>query len=103
MALGLIGSAYFLRGNFPRIFIILDIFIIVVAVIISVYLSNTYEVFITSLADTIPQYTDAIPRTSTFILNLDNIVIVVGALTIALAHIVIPRKRRNEETLAFDY
>ncbi len=103
MALGLLGSAFFFRGMLPRVFIVLDIFIIILTVIVAVYLSNSYETLINAIDSTIPDFKSVIPKSSTFILNLPEIVIGAGIFIIILGHIVIPRRRRDEETLSFDY
>ncbi len=96
MVLGLFLSAYFLRGRLPKWGIILDLFIIIVIFIFSVYLSQTYSTLIDALASAGETFLeDSLNKTSMFIVNLPIFVAVIGAIMMILFHSAIPRKRED--------
>jgi len=94
LVLSLFLNAYLTRDQFPKLFIIVDIVILVFAYILSYYLRMTYSLLIhsTSLLDV---YITTIPKTSTFILNLPLIVGIIGAIVMILSYSGIPRKERE--------
>jgi hypothetical protein len=95
--LGIFLSAYFLRGKLPRWALILEIFIIFVMFIISLYVGSTYQTLINSLAETGETFLeDYTPKTSLFILNLHIYVVIIGVLSMILFHSSLPKKRGEE-------
>ena len=97
MILGLFLISYFARGTFPKVAIIMDIFIIFVAFIFSLYVSAIYNTLINALTsggETFAQ--EFLPTTSFFILNLPLFVVGIGIIMMILFHSSIPRK--SEET-----
>jgi hypothetical protein len=96
LILGLFLSAYMMRNNYPKWGIILDIFIILVLFIFSLYLSASYQTIIDALASANETFLeDYIPRTSLFILNLPIFTVIIGSIMMVLFHSTIPR--RTEE------
>ncbi len=94
LILAMFLNAYLTRDQFPKLFIIIDIVILIFAYILSYYLRLSYSLLInsTSLLDV---YITTIPRTSAFILNLPKIVGIVGVLIMILSYSGIPRKERE--------
>ncbi len=93
MVIGLFLSSYFTRGFLPKISLLLDIFMIFVAFIFSLYLSAVYNdivVALTSAGQTFP--VEFLPNTSFFILNLPLFTVVIGVIMMILFHAGIPRK-----------
>jgi len=98
MVLGLFLSAYFVRGSYPKWGIILDIFIILTAFIVSLYISSSYQLLLDEFAAIGETFLeDTIPKTSMFVLNLPIFVPVVGVIMMFLFHSSIPR--RTEERI----
>ena len=93
MVFGLFLSAYFVRGSFPKWGLILDLFIILFAFILSLYLSSAYQEVVDIFASIDETFLeDTIPKTSMFILNLPIFVPIIGVVMMILFHSSIPRK-----------
>jgi len=100
MVLGLLLSAYFLRGRFPKWGIIIDIFIILTAFILSLYISSTYSLLLDALNAAGESFMeDYTPKTAMFILNLPIFTVIIGALAMILFHSSIPRKKEEQSQL----
>ena len=99
MVLGLFLISYFARNTFPKIGIILDIFMILTAFIFSLYLSAIYSQLVVTLSSAGETFAQVyLPNTSFFILNLPLFTAVIGVIMMILFHSSIPRK--SEETNA---
>ncbi len=83
--------------NQNRLWIALDIFIIVVAFILSVYISIEFNSFINSNSTFLDIYSVDLQRASTFLLNLPFIIAIVGGLIMLVTYI--PFKRRVPQVL----
>jgi len=96
MILGLFLSSYFTRNSFPKIGIILDIFIILFIFFVSLYISSTYQVLLNSLAAAGETFLeDYVTKTSIFVLNLPIFVVIIGVIMMIIFHSSIPA--RTEE------
>lgn len=100
MIIGMIGSAYILRGQFPRLFIIVDILVILVSYIIAVYLAGTFDTLINSTT-ILNIYEVNMNNSSTFILNLPNIVGIVGVLVMIFSYIPFPKSQSEANISEF--
>ena len=97
MVFGLFLTSYFARNTFPKIGIIIDIFMIFAAFIFSLYLSVIYKQLVVALSSAGENFAEVyLPNTSYFILNLPIFVAVIGIIMMILFHSSIPRK--SEET-----
>jgi hypothetical protein len=90
LILGMTINAYYSRGKYPLVMLIIDVVLLVFAYIISVYVSNTYETFINS-ASILSIYINDMPRTSAFILRLPLYVSIIGVIMMIVSYIPIPR------------
>ena len=88
-------NAYFLRGKYPRLFLIIDIILLVFAYILSVYISESYSLLINSTSLLSNIYVNIMPKSSAFILNLPNIIGIVGCLIMILSYSGIPKKKED--------
>ena len=79
MAVFMFINAYFLGKRIPKLFIVLDIFILIFAFLLSVYISQSYELVINS-SSILSIYGDNLPKSSAFILNLPLYVGIIGVL-----------------------
>lgn len=94
---GLFLSSYFLRNTSPKWGLVLDIFIILVAFLTSLYISSTYGILMDALSSAGETFMeDYTPKTAMFILNLPIFVTIIGVVMMFLFHSSIPKKR--EET-----
>ena len=100
MIIGMIGSAYILRGQFPRLFIIVDILVILVSYIIAVYLAGTFDTLINSTT-ILNIYEVNMNNSSTFILNLPNTVGIVGVLVMIFSYIPFPKSQSEANISEF--
>ena len=88
-------NAYFLRGEYPRLFLIIDIVLLVFAYILSVYISETYSLLINSTSLLSNIYINMMPKSSAFILNLPNIIGIIGCIIMILSYSGMPRKKKE--------
>ena len=88
MALTMILSGYFLGGNYPKLMIIIDIFILVFCFIASIYISSTFDTLIHS-TPYFDIYEENLPKSSAMILNLPIIITIIGALIMIFSYALI--------------
>lgn len=94
MVLGMFANAYFTRNRYPKVFFILDIIILLITYVVSVYISNFYETIIqTAPFQTIFQTNLANP--STFMLNLPGYSVVIGIIIMIISYSNIPTSPRE--------
>lgn len=91
MIIGLLINTYFNRERKPKLFIIFDIVIIIVAYVISVYVSNAYEMILlnTGVLGTFLQAN--LEGASQFLLKLPLISLITGVLIMIITYSGIPR------------
>lgn len=93
MIIGLFLSSYLMRNRFPKFGVILDIFVILVAFIISLYLKAIYSSVVVALSSAGENFAiTSLPHTNFFILNLPIFVPIIGVVMIILFHAGIPQK-----------
>lgn len=97
MCLFMIVNGFFFGEQYPKIFIIVDLILIVGFFIISAYVTSTYQTFINSTELLQSTYTDVIPKTSKFILNLPVIMGTVGILTMIVSYSGLNKRRGGGE------
>lgn len=99
MVIGLFLSSYFMRSRFPKVGIILDIFMILIAFIFSLYIRAVYSSVVVALADAGEAFaTTYMTKSNFFILNLPIFVSIVGVVMMILFHTNIPRKAEEINT-----
>jgi hypothetical protein len=93
MILGLFLAAYMTRGSYPKFGVILDIFIIIVIFIVSLYISSSYKTMLDALNEAGEPFLETYtPHTSMFISNLPIFVVIIGVVAMVLFHSSIPRR-----------
>jgi len=98
MIFGFFISAYFLRNTYPKLWIILDVFIIIIAFILSLYISSTFEVVVNVLGSAGETFIeDNMAKSSMFLLNLPIFTTIVGVICMVLFHSTIPRKKEEQQ------
>lgn len=95
MLLLMIINGYYIGSKNPKLFFVIDIFLLALFFIPSIYISQIYETFINSSTVFQSTYIDIIPKVSKFMLNLPVIIGTVGVLTMILSYIGI---RKDEGT-----
>lgn len=85
MVILMLLNAYFVGSKYPKIFMVIDFFLLIFAFITSVYLSQTYEIIINS-TPLFELYIIDMSKTSTFILNLPWITSTLGVLIMILSY-----------------
>lgn len=90
MVLAMILNAYFLGSRYPKVFFVVDIFILLFAFILAVYVSRVYDTLIHS-ADIFSVFRDDLPKTSKFLLNLPVITTIVGIIIMIISYSSIKR------------
>lgn len=101
LILGLFLTSYFSRNSLPKIAIILDLFMIFVAFLFSLYLSAVYSDIVTALTsagETFAQ--EHLPNTSYFILNLPLFTAIIGAVMMIIFHISLPAKSEERNIIS---
>ena len=93
MILGLFASSYVLRNRFPKWGLIFDIFIILFAFIVSLYVSTSYSLVLDAMAEIDETFLeDHVTKTSMFMVNLPIFIVIIGVVMMILFHSSIPRK-----------
>ena len=103
LILGMIIIMILIGAKFPnqnKTWIILDIFIVIVAFITAVYISIIFNSFINSSEVFLDIYSIDLQRSSTFLLNLPLIVAIVGGIIMILTYV--PFKRKDPRVLEFN-
>lgn len=94
MVLGMLINAYFTRDEYPSLFLIIDLMLIIFAYILSVYLSNSYEMII-STEPFRDIFVTNLSLSSKFLLNLPLISVVVGILIMIITYTKIPLRKEE--------
>ena len=93
MIFGLFISSYFIRNTYPKLGIILDVFIIIIAFILSIYVSSTFNLLVNSLGDAGETFIeDYMGKSAMFLLNLPIFTVIIGVIVMVLFHSSIPKK-----------
>jgi len=97
MTLGLFLSAYVSRNIMPKWGIILDIFFIFTAFIISLYISSIYLSILDAFASAGETFLEVYtPKTSLFVKNLHIYTVIIGVIMMVLFHSSIPKKSEEK-------
>lgn len=100
MILGLFGGAYFTRNSSPKVGIILDIFIIVLVFLFSLYIRAIYSSVVTALSSAGQTFAiEHLIGTNFFILNLPIFVAIIGVIAMVIFHSSIPKKVEELNTV----
>jgi hypothetical protein len=86
MCLLMIINGYYIGSKNPKMFFIIDIFLLALFFIPSIYISQIYETFINSSTVFSSTFIDIIPKTSKFMLNLPKIIASVGVITMIVSY-----------------
>jgi len=86
MCLLMIFNGYYVGSKYPKMFMVIDIFLLILFFIPAIYVSQIYELFINSTDVLSSTFIDTIPKTSKFMLNLPLIISTVGILTMILSY-----------------
>ena len=86
MCLFMMLNGYYLGEKYPKIFIVVDFFLLIMFYIPAAYVSSAYETFINSTEILAPTFINIIPNTSKFVLRLPIITGTVGILTMILTY-----------------
>lgn len=92
--IGLFLSGYWLSGTSPKLLLIVDLIILVLAFVLAVYVSNTYNTYLTAVND-LGIYAEYMPNSSKFLLNLPLFVGIIGMVTLILYYSGIPKSRED--------
>lgn len=84
MILLMMANAYFF-GDSNKLWIPIDVFILVFVFILARYMSSIYSTLINS-TDILSVYADSLPKTSTFLLNLPIYIPVIGAIIMIITY-----------------
>jgi len=94
MCLLMIFNGYYIGSKNPKLFFVVDVFILGLFFIPAIYVSQVYEIFINSTTLFEDTYINIIPKVSKFMLNLPTIIATVGVITMILSYAGI---RRDDE------
>lgn len=102
LILMMILNAFFVGANYPKLFLIVDIFLLVFVFIIAVYMAQTYETFINS-SPLFDFFKDDMTKTSKFMLNLPGIVAIIGVIIMIVSYAGLNRLNQMGETDVYGY
>lgn len=95
LVFGMLINAYFTRDQFPQLFLLIDVVLLIFAYILSVYISNAYETIIL-LEPFSSIFISNLAKASQFLLKLPIIVTIIGFLIMLITYSNIPRSRKEE-------
>jgi len=95
MFIGMLINAFLTRGENVKIFIIVDIVILLVAFLFSTYISNAYEEII-QISDLSTTFQQTMNMGSSFMLNLPLYVLIFGILIMVISYSGIPASREEQ-------
>ena len=95
MCILMILHGFYFGSQSPKIFFVVDMFILILFFIPSIYVSQVYETFINSTPLFQNIFVNVIPKTSKFMLNLPTIISTVGIITMIVSYTGI---RKDEQT-----
>ena len=99
MVLGLWGGAYFTRGRYPKLGVLIDIGIIFIAFLISLYLTSVYSSIVTALSSAGQNFAvEHLTGTNYFMLNLPIFVAIIGVIMMIIFHSSLPPKPEELNT-----
>lgn len=101
MCLVMIFNGYYVGSKYPKLFLVVDLLILVFVFITSVYIQQVYSIFINSADMLSAVYIDGLPKTSTFILKLPYFIGTLGALIMIVSYSGI--KKREGEPRVYGY
>ncbi len=101
MCLLMILNGYFVGSKNIKLFFIVDMFLLILFFIPSIYISQVYSTFINSTDVFSNTFINIIPYTSKFMLNLPIIVGTVGILTMILSYAGIKPKEEQTNVLGY--
>jgi hypothetical protein len=93
MSMFMILNAFFVGQKFPRVFFVVDILILIAVFIVSVYLSQAYEMIINTSTE-LNLFINDMPKASSMLLNLPAIVVTVGVLVMIFSYAMLPRSNQ---------
>ena len=86
MCLMMIINGYYIGSKNPKLFFVIDIFLLALFFIPSIYVSQIYETFINSSTVFQDTFINGIPNVSKFMLNLPTIIASVGVITMIISY-----------------
>ncbi len=96
MILFMMINGYVLGDKYPKIFIVVDLFLLIMFFIPAGYIAWVYEIFINSTDILTPTYITTISKTSKFILNLPAIMGTAGIITMILTYSGLRKKKGGD-------
>jgi len=99
MCLMMILNGYYIGSKSPKLFFVIDIFLLALFFIPSIYVSQVYSTFINSSTVFTDTFINTIPKVSKFMLNLPQIIASVGVITMILSYAGI---RKDDDTVGGD-
>lgn len=95
MCLLMIVNGYAMSDRYPKLFWLVDFFLLVVFFIPAYYISYTYGIFLDGINPITTVFIDVIPKTSKFVLNLPIITSTVGILTMIVTYASLRKDKLN--------
>lgn len=92
-------NAYYTRGTYPQVMLIIDVILAIFYYIACVYVANTYYTLINS-STFLAVYPDYLPKASKLIMNLPIITPIIAGIVMILSYSKIP-KDENEQVVEY--
>ncbi len=90
-----------LFGDSNKLWIPIDMLILIFVFILSVYFSQVYEIFINADVLLSAIYVDQLPKSSTMLLNLPAIIATIGALLMIVTYVKVNKEEGQTNVLGF--
>lgn len=95
MVIAMILNGYLTREQYPAVFMVVDILIVLFAYILAVYVANGFEVVLGQIPF-LEVFTSNLNLATQFVLLLPKITVIVGALVIIFSYTAIPKSKEEE-------
>ncbi len=103
MVLLMVLNGYFIGSKYPKLFFIVDIFLLALFFIPSIYVSQLYETFINSTTLFQDTFINTLSKTSKFMLNLPVIMATVGIITMIVTYTGLKKDEQGEGVNVLGY
>jgi hypothetical protein len=106
MALFMIMNAFFFGQKNIKLFLVIDIFILIFAFILSVYIAQSFS-YIVNASDQITVFINDMPKSSGLVLNMPIYITTIGILILIFSYSLIPKNQNilgeREEVAVYGY
>lgn len=97
LVLSMFGTGYLLKGKYPKLLILADIMLLIGFMIVAVYVSYSYRIFVNNSDILSTTFTDDLSISSNIILNSPIYITIIWVIIVILTYSSIPKPEEETE------